>query len=61
MDLLIHVIQIFVLIYCLLYIIQRLYNFIKVLRLKEGKIESNILTSIFTKAAIAYILTYLIL
>lgn len=61
MDLFIHVIQMFVLIYSILYIIQRLYNFIKVLRLKEGKIESNILTSIFTKAAIAYILTYLIL
>lgn len=61
MEIILNSIQVFVLIYCVLYLIQRLFNFIKVLRLKEGKVESTLMSSILTKASIAYILTYLIL
>ena len=50
----------FVFIFCILFLINRVFNFIKVMRLREGKIDTSLITTLSIGFAISYIITVLI-
>ena len=53
--------KIFVFVFAVLYIISRILNVVRVLRLKEGKIDTSRDTLIAIGLALSYIITVLIL
>jgi hypothetical protein len=53
--------KIFVFVFAILYIISRILNVVRVLRLKEGKIDTSRDTLIAIGLALSYIITVLIL
>ena len=56
----IYTIEIFIFIFCSLNVLKHLYNFIKVMKQKEGKLESDTTTKVLLGLSISYILTALI-
>lgn len=56
----IYTLEIFIFIFCSLNIFKNLYNMIKVLRTKEGKMESSTSSVVLLGLSISYIITALI-
>lgn len=54
-------IEIFLFVYAWLIIIKHLYGIIKVMRLKEGKVDTSLFSEITLGSSISYIITMLIL
>lgn len=54
-------VRIFIFIFALLIIIRDAYNFVKVLRLKEGKYDATTTNLILLASSISYIITMLII
>ncbi len=54
-------VRIFIFIFALLIIIRDAYNFVKVLRLKEGKYDATTTNLILLASSISYIITTLII
>ena len=54
-------VRIFIFIFSILIIIRDLYNFIKVLKLKEGKYDANTTNLILLATSISYVITMLII
>lgn len=50
----------FVFIFCILFLINRLFNFIKVIRLKRGKVDTSFITTLAIGLSLSYIITVLI-
>lgn len=61
MEILIFGILVFIFIFSWLIVIENIYKFIKVMRLKEGKIDSSLFSKITLGSAISYIITMLII
>ena len=56
----VYTLEIFIFIFCSLNVFKNLYNMIKVLRIKEGKMESSTSSIVFLGLSISYIITALI-
>jgi len=56
----VYTLEIFIFIFCSLNVFKNLYNMIKVLRTKEGKMESSTSSIVFLGLSISYIITALI-
>lgn len=54
-------VRIFIFIFSILIIIRDLYNFVKVLKLKEGKYDANTTNLILLATSISYVITMLII
>lgn len=54
-------IKIFVFVLCVLNIIKNIYNFIKVITTKEGKIDSSTQSEILFGLSVSYVITLLII
>jgi hypothetical protein len=54
-------VRIFIFIFALLIIIRDAYNFVKVLRLKEGKYDATTTNLILLASSISYVITTLII
>ena len=53
-------IELFIFIFCSLNIFKLFYNLVKVMRTREGKIDTNDLSTILLGLSISYVLTVLI-
>ena len=53
--------KLYVFIFAVIYLLSRVFEIIKVVRLKEGKVDSSKWATFFTGASISYIITALIL
>ncbi len=53
-------IELFIFIFCSLNIFKHFYNLVKVMRTREGKIDTNNLSTILLGLSISYVLTVLI-
>lgn len=54
-------IEVFVFTFCCLNIIKNIYSFIKVLNLKDGKMNNNTLSTVLFGLSISFVITCLIL
>lgn len=54
-------IQLFFFIFSCLFILKNLYSFVKVITMKQGKVEQSKHTSLYLGCAISYIITMLII
>ena len=53
--------KVFLFVFCLLNILKNLYNFVKVLRTKEGKVVSSTSSEILFGLSLSYVITMLII
>ena len=53
--------KLYVFIFAVIYLLSRIFEVIKVVRLKEGKVDNSKWAMFFTGASISYIITALIL
>ena len=56
-----YTIEIFIFIFCLLNVLKHTYNFIKVMRQHEGKLETDSVSQILLGLSLSYILTSIII
>ena len=56
-----YTIEIFIFIFCLLNVIKNVYNFIKIMKQHEGKLETSLSSQIMLGLSISYILTAIII
>lgn len=56
-----YTLEVFIFIFCSLNILKNLYNMIKVLRTKEGKMESSTSSIVLLGLSLSYVITALII
>lgn len=61
MHFLINFIEIFLFVFASLVVVKNIYSFIKVMKLKEGKVDSSLFSEIVLGSSISYIITMLII